>query len=372
MKLFKKRKTKVSLVVPAVIISVTFGLAAGVVGMLVMLAYFPIPPYSPATGTVVPRIPFAPTESNRVPSDMAVRDLSRPLTTFYKTEDVQGIILPARAIGAGVVLTSDGWIITHESALETTWGAAEKRLVAMVEGETYPISETVTDPHTDVVFMKVSGNNLPVASFGRSSDVEVGNALFAFDAGQGLYIADVIDHDDWPAENEVSAVRSSESMQKVFRLSGAAGLLPGSVLMNSAGQIVAVYVGEGVLGPIAIPLDSFFSLVGEVLRDRTVTRPYLGARFVDLSEYPEFNKDVDRGVRLTSYGGLSAVVRRSPAALAGLRDGDIIVSVNDEAVTTNKSLPGIISEYGPGDTITLTILRNGVELDVDIVLEQVP
>ena len=52
--------------------------------------------------------------------------------------------------------------------------------------------------------------------------------------------------------------------------------------------------------------------------------------------------------------------------------GDIIVSVNSEMVTANKSLPGIISEYGPGDTVTLTILRNGAETDVDIVLEQVP
>jgi serine protease DegQ len=369
----KKKKTRRSLVIPTVVISVLFGLSAGAVGMLMMFAYYPVPYfYTPMTGSSVPRIPFAPTESSRVPPDMAVRDLSRPLAFLYKTEDVQSIILPAKAVGAGVVLTSDGWVITHESALEATWGTPEKRLVAMVEGETYPISETVTDPYTDVVFMKLSGSNLPVASFGRSSGIEVGEALFAFDAGQGLYIADVIDHDDWPAENEVSAVRSSERVQKVFRLSGAEGLLPGSVLMDSAGQIVAVYAGEGSLGSIAVPLDSFFALVGDVLKDRTVGRPYLGVRYVDLAEYPEFGQDQTRGARVTSYGGLSAVVRRSPAALAGLRDGDIITTVNGESVTSNKSLPSIISEYGPGDMVTLTILRNNVETDVDIVLEQVP
>lgn len=357
---------------PAVIISVTFGLAAGVVGMLVMLAYFPIPEYSQATGTAVPRIPFAPTDSSRVPPDMAVRDLSRPLATLYGSDDVQGIILPVSAVGAGAVLTSDGWVVTHENALEKAYGSPEKRLVAMVDGETHTIEETVKDPFTGIVFMKVGGGNLPVASFGRSSDVEIGDALFAFDAAQGLYIADVIDHDDWPAEDESSAVRSSERIQKVFRLSGAAGLLPGSSLMNSSGQVVAVYAGQSGLGPVAVPLDSFFQLVGDVLRDRKTVRPYLGVRFVDLSEFREFDISLDRGVRLTAYGGFAAATRRSPAALAGLRDGDVIVSVNGEAVTSNKSLPGIIAEYRPGDTVSLGILRGGSEIIVNVVLEQVP
>lgn len=360
------------MVMPAVMISVIFGLAAGAVGMLVMLAYYPLTLYSPNSGTTVSRIPFAPTESSRVPPDMAVRDLSRPLATLYRLEDVQGIILPADGVGAGAVLTSDGWILTHEKALEMAKGSPANRLVAMVEGETYTIETTVRDPFNDLVFMKVSGGSLPVSSFGRSSDVEVGDALFAFDAGHGLHIADVIAYGDWPAESEAAAVRSSERIQKVFRLSGVSGMLPGTVLLNSAGQVVAVYAGEGALGPVAIPLDSSFLLVGEVLRERAVTRPYLGVRFVDLSEYPEFETGLDRGVRLTSYGGISAVMRRSPAALAGLRDGDIIVSVNDEAVTANKSLPGIIAEYGPGDSVTLTVLRNGAETDVDIVLERVP
>jgi len=372
MKLFKREKAKISLAVSPVIISVFFGLAAGVVGMLLMLAYYPIPSYSTSSGVLVSKIPFAPTESSRVPPDMAVRDLSRPLAALYKTEDVQEIVLPAGAVGAAAMVTSDGWMITHESALESVASMPEKRLTAAVEGKTYTVAEAVKDSFTGVVFMRVSGTNLPVASFGRSSDIEVGDALFAFDAGQGLRIADVIDHDDWPAEDTASAVRSSERIQKVFRLSGTTGLLAGSALLDSAGRIVAVYVGEGALGPVAIPLDSFFPLMGEVFRDRTITRPYLGVRFMDLSEYPDAGTGTDRGAWLTSYGGIPAVVRRSPAALAGLRDGDVIVSVNEEAVTANKSLPELISEYDSGDTVTLTIARNGAEMDVDIVLERAP
>jgi len=372
MKFFKREKSKMSLAAPTVLISVVFGLAAGVVGMLLALAYYPIPSYSTSSGVVVSKIPFAPTESSRVPSDMAVRDLSRPLASLYKTEDVQEIVLPANAVGAAAVVTSDGWMITYESALESAAGMPEKRLMAVVEGKTYPVAETVKDPFTGVVFMRVSGANLPVASFGRSSDIEVGDALFAFDAGQGLRIADVIDYDDSPAEDAASAVRSSERVQKVFRLSGTSGLLTGSALLDSTGRIVAVYVGEGALGPVAIPIDSFFPVLGEVFRDRAVTRPYLGVRFMDLSEYPDAGTGTDRGAWLMSYGGIPAVVRRSPAALAGLRDGDVIVSVNDEAITANKSLPELIAEYGPGDKVALKIMRGGAEVAVEVVLEKVP
>jgi S1-C subfamily serine protease len=372
MKNRKNKKIKTEMTLPVVIVSIFFGLASGAVGMLVMLAYFPMPEYTSVPVASVQHIPFAPTESNRVPSDLAVRDLSRSLVSLYLVEDLQGIVLPADAVGAGGVLTSDGWIITHEDALELTWGTAEKRLVAMVEDKTYPITETVKDPFTGVVFARLSASSLPVASFGRSSEVDVGDALFAFDAAQGLRITDVIDTDDWPAESQASAIRSTEKVQKVFRLVGSSKLLPGSVLLDSAGLITAVYVGEGKLGGIAVPIDSFYNLVGEVLRDHAVARPYLGARFVDLSEYRGFEMGLERGARLSAYGGYSAVMRRSPAALAGLRDGDIIVAVNDEAITANKSLPGVISEYGPGDAVTLSILRNNVEMDVDIVLEQVP
>ncbi len=366
----KKKAEQSSAVIPAVLISALFGLAAGIVGMLLMLAYAPyIIPQSPYVtgGNFI--APLIQQQDGRSAVNFTINDIVSSSALIFDVEDVGEIILATKAVGSGSVLTSDGWILTHESVLTDTGRPNGKGLVAVIEGAAYDIEEAVIDSYTGIAFLRVDSSNLPVMKFGQSEDVTVGTILFAFDESRGLRESAVIDIGGLPAADLASAVRSSEKIQQVIRLSGPSGLMVGAPLLNHLGEVVAFYAGGTAGGFYAIPTYAFYRQIGKVLRDGEVSRPYLGIRFVDLSEHPD-ETGLSRGVKLRANAYWPAVLRNSPAAASNLREGDIIKSVNGEQVTANNSLPDILIDYDPGETVAMTIIRAGQEISIDVTLDK--
>ncbi|MFH1047772.1 MAG: PDZ domain-containing protein [Patescibacteria group bacterium] len=358
-----------SAVIPAVILSAFFGLAAGVVGMLMMLAYFPLSGLQSQNGSETSPTLLIQAQSSRTAAEFAVKSVGASSVFLFKAEDVGEITLTTKSVGAGVVLTSDGWLLTHGSVLVEAERKTGIGLVAVINGIAYAIEKSIEDPHTGVVFLKISGSELPAASFGQSKGISLGSTVFSFDVTRGLREATVIDIDGMPAVDLESAVRSSEKIQNVIRLAGDDGIAAGSASLNSRGEVIGIYAGESSVGAYTIPIDSFFQQISSVLRDGSVSRPYLGVRFIDLSEYPS-DDGLNRGVRLRANTRWPAVLRNSPAAEAGLREGDIIKAVNDEQLTANTSLPDLLAEYEPGEKVSLTILRDGVEMILEVTLEK--
>jgi serine protease Do len=362
----KKDKTHPSAdIIPVVALSALFGLAAGMVGMLIMLAYFPAIGLQTQWGRDTFSTPAIQIQARHTTAEFVIRDLAASSVLLFLAEDSAEIFLTTKAIGAGVVLTSDGWLLTHNSVLANAHRADGKNLIALIDKTSFNIERAIVDPFTDVAFLKVNGVNLPVASFGKSETLTVGDALFSFDVTGGLREAGVIALDAVPIESLAGAVRSSEKIQRVLRLSEAADFVPGAAVLNSVGETVGIFVGKGAVGTYAIPLDSFFRQVGDVLRDDFVSRPYFGVRFVDLSEFPATDGP-NRGVQIKSIG------KNTPAAFAGLRESDIITAVNGELITSNKSLADILVEYRIGETVNLTLIRSGSELEIDVTLTKAP
>jgi len=363
----KKKNEQSSSVITAVLISAFFGLGAGIVGMLVMLAYAPyILPQSPyGAGNFM--APLIQQQDGRSAVNFTINDIVSSSALLFLAEDVGEITLTSNAIGSGTVLTSDGWIMTHESVLTNSNRLTGKGLVAVIDGSAHDVKEAVVDSYTGTAFLRVEGHNLPVSKFGQSEDVAVGTVLFAFDESRGLRETTVIDIGGLPAADFASVVRSSEEIQQVFRLIDAGDLMVGTPLLNNLGEVVAVRADGADSGAYAIPTYAFYRQIGNVLRDGSVSRPYLGIRFIDLSEYPE-DGGLSRGAKLRSNVNWPAVLRNSPAAAANLREGDIIKSVNGEQVTANKSLPDILIDYGPDETVTMTIIRAGKEISIEVTL----
>jgi len=366
--MFRCRRNKTSqsnTAVPVVILSVFFGLAAGMVGMLIVLAYFPSIGPQIQWGSGTSMAPAIQIQAKHTAAEFAVRDIAASSALLFQAEDIGEFLLVTKAIGAGVVLTSDGWLLSHSSVLEAAHRPSGKGLMAVVGKNTYEVEKVIVDTFTGIAWLKVNGTSLPVASFGKSETLAIGDAVFAFDVTGGLREAGVIALGSLPAEEAAEIVRSSEKIQKVLRLSGAEGFASGTAVLNSAGESVGIFVGDSVVGTYAIPLDAFFRQVGDVLREGIVVRPYIGINFVDLSEYPTAS-GLNRGVKLRS------VVKGGPAVLAGLREGDVIKAVNGEQVTTNKTLSEILVGYRPGEVISLTILRAETELEVEVTLAKMP
>jgi S1-C subfamily serine protease len=367
-------------ILPGVIISVVFGFAAGAVGMLFVTGYYSAPqPLLLSAGFPVLRekviTPIAGLERVTTPVETAARSLA----LFYVAKDADGgliagrqIVLPSEAIGAGMVLTSDGWLVTHADILSGHGLKNINETDVFIGAKRYSVREAVRDPFTDVIFVKIDGSNLPVVAFGDGNTLAPGDSLFAFDTARGIRRLDVIGLDDRPLADVGGAVISSEKTQKFLRVSSADGILPGSMVIDRQGQVMGVYIGSGAVGSLVVPFNAFSAVIGGVLRDKSAHRPYLGVNFLDLSGIR--SSGTAKGVLLTSSldSRRPAVTRQSPAAKAGLRDGDIIVAVNGEDVTANNALAEILAEYGPESAITLTVERGAATLSLDVILGELP
>jgi len=141
-------------------------------------------------------------------------------------------------------------------------------------------------------------------------------------------------------------------------------VLPGAMVLDRRGRVVAmVAVADDGLGSLAVPLSQVSSVVGPVLRTGGAARPVLGLEYVDLSRIASSDAVAHRGAYVSS------VTAGGPAAAAGIRPGDVIVSVNDEPVSSKMSLSDLVADYVPGDRLTLVVARGSVaELRIVVTL----
>jgi S1-C subfamily serine protease len=360
--------------VSTVIVSVFFGLAAGVTGMLVVIAY--VVPTSMFGGSASPLVGGKAVTDKRVdeaplPAALAA---TRSSAIFYVAKPVAAgtfaaAYVPEEAVGAGAVLTSDGWLMSHAAVLVRPKGA--KPLVAVIGTKAYPVADVIRDPYSDVVFTKIDAANLPVTAFGEGRALQPGESAFAFDAAGGLRRLAVIAFDDLPAADVASLVRSSERMQKVLRVSGASGVPTGAMILNRQGEVVGILDGKDGDDAVAVPLESVSRMIGGVLREKRVSRPSLGLRYVDLSRLIGASSDLPRRGALVSAsvdGKTPAVDRRGPADLVGIAAGDVITAVAGQEVSAKATLADLVAEYAPGTTVAVTFMRGGAEKTVDVVL----
>lgn len=375
--------------VSTAILSVLFGFAAGVVGMLLIVVYFPSPHPSAYLfgedlmfGRLVEQAPA----QALVP--LSVESAARTSVLFFRKHEPGagpefGTYVPSSAVGSGMVLTSDGWIISHESVFPESVRLSLGNYLAVADSRHFDIQEAIHDTFTGVVFLKVDESNLPVTSFGSGGTLEAGESVFMFDVEGGPRRFDVISYGDTPASDGGELIQSSERMQKVLRLSGAGDGIPeGSMVVNSRGEAIAIFGGPAAVGSYSVPLGYFSRHIGDVLKEKRFSRPYLGVRYIDLSRLigiDDFGPRPRGALIADPAGAAPAVQRRSPAYDAGLREGDIILSVNEEEVSSNKAFPDLLAEYEPGTAVILKIRdslgrRGGIDLEypIEVTLGTVP
>jgi S1-C subfamily serine protease len=358
--------------VPNLVVSVLFGLAAGAVGTLLAVVYW-IPQPEPAAVVALPREAVRPreTQERAASVDAAVR------AAVVIHEDLgtgAAPYLPASAVGAATVLTSDGWLVTHESVVEPKAKRADG-VAAIVANRAHAAADPIIDPYTGIAFIKIDVANLPVTAFGRAEDLAAGDNAYTFDAAGGLRVLEVIGVVTAPPDSADDLIRSSERLQRHLRLAPEDAVLPGAMVLNAKGEVVAVIAEAGSLGLLAVPAETFTLQIGTVLKDEAFSRPVLGVRYADLSEAVAVNGDRPRRGALLAPspdGRAAAVARRSAAEAAGLRGGDVIVSVDGEEVSAKRPLSELIAEYAPGSAVALGVERGGELQPVNVTLGPAP
>jgi S1-C subfamily serine protease len=257
-------------------------------------------------------------------------------------------------LGAGAIVTNDGWILTASSVV-----ASEKAsyLIALDDRQVFPAQKVFRDVQLGVAFLKIEVNNLTVASFQPRRDLSPGQSTFLF-GRNGNVFASVIKNPQFAAGKSINdLVRSSENFYKLILLQEAApDEFVGGPAVTLDGQIFGIVKNKN--GEI-IPFEHFAEALKTQVKMEKWKQPYLGITFFDLSEVLNSLETMKNGVKI------KAVKNDSPGS-AVLMPQDIILKIENEELNAENNLPEILAAYKPNTTLKFTILRNGQELKLDV------
>jgi len=249
-----------------------------------------------------------------------------------------------------------------------------EQLAVVYRNQAFGVLSAVTDKMTGVVFIKIAQNNLPVIILGDSDENMTGQLAVTRNA-LGEAAVPLIQKPDFQLITaSADFVRSSEAYADRVLLDG--DLLAsyvGAPLLNLAGEVTGVInaVDREQQRATAVPLNQFRGIMLNLLKNQAIQRIYLGVEYLDFSQAPGLDQAITRGLQ---QGALvyRTPLRQSPAADAGIKANDIIVSVDGQAVDVSNDLTKLIQQYQPGDVATITLLRDGTQLEVEVTLALLP
>ncbi|MBR2726200.1 trypsin-like peptidase domain-containing protein [Candidatus Saccharibacteria bacterium] len=299
------------------------------------------------------------------------------IVTEMKSTDVFGQTYASGAAGTGMIATADGYIITNKHVVS---GASTVTIV-LDDGTTYKnVKVVATDPLNDVAYLKIDdATNLPVVKLGNSNTVSVGEQVIAIGNALGEYQNTVTSGIISGTGRTLTATDESGSMSE--NLSGMLqtdaainGGNSGGPLVNAAAEVIGIntaYSSSAENMGFAIPISSVKGMLAQLVETGKAERAYIGVYNTQITPEiaKEYNLPVSSGVYLYSQSAYTAIVPNSPAAKAGLKDKDIITKINGIEVGPVGTLSNIIGEYKPGDTVDLTVIRDGQEMSVKVTLE---
>lgn len=302
------------------------------------------------------------------------------ILTETRVQSWYGQSSTSTAAGTGVIVTADGYIITNKHVVE----GAEKVSVVMDSGRTYDSSEVEvigTDPSNDIAFLKIKGaTDMTYAQLGDSKTLAVGQQVIAIGNALGQYQNTVTEGIVSGTGRTITASDSTgqnaERLTDMIQTDAAINAgNSGGPLVNAAGQVIGINtaVGSGNSLGFAIPISSIKGMLKSIVETGKLERAYLGVYYDSLTTEiaKNYNLSVNTGAYVHNSNG-DAIIADSPAAKAGLKDGDIITRVGGAKVGEAGSLGTLIGEYAPGDTVTLTIIRDGSEQNINVTLAKFP
>lgn len=277
--------------------------------------------------------------------------------------------------GTGIIISADGYIMTNKHVI------TDARDVSVVtsDGTTYDNVKVVgSDPLNDVAFLKVDGvSDLKPAEIGDSSSIRIGQKVVAIGNALGQY-QNTVTSGIISGTGRPIAAQAGETVETLTDLLQTdASINPGNSggpLVNVAGQVIGINtaIASDATGiGFAIPINATKGLIKGVLESGKISRAYLGVSYQAVTPEiaKQYNLSVSKGAYVvTSNESTSAIVRNGPADKAGVKNKDIIVKVNDKEVGDRGGVASLIGEYKPGDTVQLTILRDGKTLDIRVTL----
>ncbi|QBX54692.1 PDZ domain-containing protein [Nocardioides seonyuensis] len=319
-------------------------------------------------------------------STASVVDQGDPPAEEGSIEDVAGKVLPSvvkidvagpqgSGSGSGIILTSDGTILTNEHVVAGVGESGSLR-VSFSDGSAADAEVLGTDPLTDTAVIKAEGvDGLDAATIGKSANLDVGQGVVAIGSPFGLdatVTSGIVSALDRPVSVGADESGSSTTYPAIQTDAAINPGNSGGPLVDMTGAVVGINssirtapsqspFGGGGAGSIglgfAIPIDEVMPIVDQMAAGETPTHAQFGIRITG-SDDPEVP-----GAKVTE------VTPGSTAEDSGLRPGDVITKVDDRHISGADSLVATIRSYRPGDEVTVTWQRSGEEMTADVTLD---
>jgi putative serine protease PepD len=268
-----------------------------------------------------------------------------------------------RGLGSGVIVSKDGYILTNNHVVESAQGDTVR--VIFADGKSATAKIVGTDPKTDLAVVKADDvSGLTPAKFGGSDSVQIGDTVLAVGNPlglQGSVTSGIISAKDRTIQAG-SQQAGSNSLSGLLQTD--APINPGNsggALVNTSGEVIGINTAiatnggsEGNIGVgFAIPSAKAKQVADQLRKGEKVSHPFLGVRVADAQ---------NGGATLVS------VQAGSPAAKAGLREGDIVTKFGDKTVGDSDDLVSAVQSGKVGDQMTVTYTRNGDETTTTVTL----
>jgi S1-C subfamily serine protease len=273
-------------------------------------------------------------------------------------------------LGQAVALTADGWLVTTASAIQNVKMAD---LVVWRGGVSGTVEKGILDRASQTVFLKTSLKGLPSAAFARIQDLVPGAAMWVetdLESFQPQVVTGLM------GRSAYADAASSEFASRRIILNGPSQVLPGTPVWDPNGSLVALMESRTDGSSSAIPVASVAASFTGLLLDGEIHHALLGVRTLDLAVS---RIDGDRAglplagayIRDEKKTNKLGILKDSPAAKAKLKVGDVIVRVDRDILDGTADLGEVLSEYKPGSSVTLRVLRGTQDLDIPLVLGNV-
>lgn len=274
---------------------------------------------------------------------------------------------PIIGAGSGVIISSDGFIVTNNHVVED----ADKITVTLNDKRSYEAVLIGNDPNSDLALIKISETDLPKISFGNSDNVKIGEWVLA--VGNPFNLSSTVTAGIVSAKARNINILGKKSGIDSFIQTDAA-VNPGNsggALVNAYGDLIGINAaiasntGSYTGYSFAIPVNIVKKIIDDIMQYGEVQRAYMGINFVDMDG--DFIKKM--GIKNLKGVYIESVTENGPSFKSGVKAGDIILKINSTSVNTKSELMEALATHRPGDKVKITLLSNENVTEKEITLE---
>jgi serine protease Do len=270
------------------------------------------------------------------------------------------------SVGTGIIVSGDGLILTNQHVVSDNPGSIK---VTLMDGTEHDAKVLFSDANMDLAVIKIDATGLTAAKLGDSDNISIGQIAIAIGNPYGLEYQRSVTAGIVSALNRSIMLSQTQVSENLIQTDAAINSgNSGGPLLNEKGEVIGVNsykLSEGEGMGFAIPINAALPIVNQIIKSGSFTQVQIGASFIDkeMLNYYDYN-----GLKLDSGLYVYDISQSSDAYAQGLKKGDIVKKLDGSNVNTILELKELLYGHAPGDSVTLTVERNGAATEITVKL----